>query len=158
MDERMTLCNMSIEGGARVGYVNPDEITFAYLKGRPYAPKDKDWERAVAYWKSIASDADAVYDDVVHYRAEDIAPSLTWGVNPGQVITIDEPVPAPEQFPENERPGIADALKYMQLSARRAHQGHQGRRHLHRQLHQQSPERSARGREVREGQAGRRPA
>jgi 3-isopropylmalate/(R)-2-methylmalate dehydratase large subunit len=117
MDERMTLCNMSIEGGARVGYVNPDEITFAYLKGRPYAPKDKDWERAVAYWKSIASDTDAVYDDDVHYRAEDIAPSLTWGVNPGQVITIEETVPAPEQFPENERPGIADALKYMQLSA-----------------------------------------
>src|SRR6187551_845998 len=74
MDERMTICNMSIEGGARVGYVNPDEVTFAYLKGRPYAPKDKDWERAVAYWKSIASDADARYDDDIEIRADQLTP------------------------------------------------------------------------------------
>jgi 3-isopropylmalate/(R)-2-methylmalate dehydratase large subunit len=117
MDERMTLCNMSIEGGARVGYVNPDETTFAYLEGRPYAPKAQDWDKAVSYWKSIASDADATFDDDVHFRAEDIPPSLTWGVNPGQVISIDEPLPTPDAYPENERAGIADALKYMQLSA-----------------------------------------
>jgi 3-isopropylmalate/(R)-2-methylmalate dehydratase large subunit len=116
MDERMTLCNMSIEGGARVGYVNPDETTFAYLKGRPFAPKAQDWERAVTYWKAIASDADAQYDDVVKLRAEDIAPCLTWGVNPGHVIAIDEDVPTPEAFSENERPNIVDALKYMQLA------------------------------------------
>ena len=73
----MTLCHMSIEGGARVGYVNPDETTFAYLKGRPFAPKDADWERAVAYWRSIASDRDAEYDDVVRIAAEQIPPSIT---------------------------------------------------------------------------------
>ncbi len=115
MEERMTLCNMSIEGGARVGYVNPDETTFAYLKGRPYAPKDADWEAALAYWRSIASDADAQYDDVVEVRAEDIPPSLTWGVNPGQVVAIDEALPSAESAPDAERTSIADALKYMQL-------------------------------------------
>jgi len=123
MDERMTLCNMSIEGGARVGYVNPDEITFAYLKGRPFAPKEQDWERALAFWKSIASDADASYDDVVKFRAEEIPPSLTWGVNPGQVIAIDESVPSPEAFSENERPNVVDALKYMQLTSGQAIKG-----------------------------------
>jgi 3-isopropylmalate/(R)-2-methylmalate dehydratase large subunit len=116
MEERMTLCNMSIEGGARVGYVNPDATTFAYLKGRPYAPKGEAWERAVSYWTSLRSDADARYDDVVKFRAEDIAPSLTWGVNPGQVVAIDESLPAVDAVPESERAGVADALKYMQLS------------------------------------------
>jgi 3-isopropylmalate/(R)-2-methylmalate dehydratase large subunit len=115
MEERMTLCNMSIEGGARVGYVNPDDTTFAYLKGRPYAPKGEAWDRALAYWQSVRSDADAHYDDVVKLRAEDIAPSLTWGVNPGQVITIDENLPTLAGAPEDERAGIADALSYMKL-------------------------------------------
>ena len=124
MEERMTLCNMSIEGGARVGYVNPDETTFAYLKGRPFAPKAADWERAVAYWKSIASDADAAYDDVVKLEASEIAPSLTWGVNPGQVIAIDESVPTPESVPEHERANVLDALKYMQLEGGKPIKGH----------------------------------
>ncbi|MDB4976599.1 MAG: leuC [Myxococcaceae bacterium] len=124
MEERMTLCNMSIEGGARVGYVNPDETTFAYLKGRPFAPQEADWERAVAYWKSIASDADAKYDDVVKLEAKDIAPSLTWGVNPGQVVAIDEPVPDPAALPEHERHGVIDALKYMQLEGGKPIKGH----------------------------------
>jgi len=115
MEERMTLCNMSIEGGARVGYVNPDETTFTYLQARPYAPTGADWERAVAYWRSVASDPDAVYDDVVRIDAREIPPSLTWGVNPGQVIGIDEPVPAPEAVPESERANVVDALKYMKL-------------------------------------------
>ena len=123
MDERMTLCNMSIEGGARVGYVNPDETTFAYLKGRPFAPRPEHWERAVAYWKSIASDPDAHYDDVVLLRAEDVPPSLTWGVNPGQVIAIDEDVPGPEAFSDSERPNVVDALKYMQLAPGRPIKG-----------------------------------
>ena len=117
MEERMTLCNMSIEGGARVGYVNPDETTFVYLQARPFAPSGQNWERAVAYWRSIASDPDATYDDVVRIPAAEIAPSLTWGVNPGQVIAIDEPVPTPEQLPESERPNVVDALKYMKLEA-----------------------------------------
>jgi 3-isopropylmalate/(R)-2-methylmalate dehydratase large subunit len=115
MEERMTLCNMSIEGGARVGYVNPDETTFAYLKGRPFAPKEREWERAVAYWRSVASDADASYDDVVRIPAREIAPSLTWGVNPGQVVAIDEPVPSLEAVAANERESVRDALKYMKL-------------------------------------------
>jgi 3-isopropylmalate/(R)-2-methylmalate dehydratase large subunit len=116
MEERLTLCNMSIEGGARVGYVNPDEVTFAYLQGRPYAPKGEAWDKALAYWKSIASDSDASYDDIVTFNAADIPPSLTWGVHPGQVIAVDEAVPGPEAFHENDRPGIVDALKYMQLT------------------------------------------
>ncbi len=115
MEERLTLCNMSIEGGARVGYVNPDETTFEYLKGRPFAPKDKDWERAVAYWKSVASDADATYDDEVRFDAADIAPSLTWGVNPGQVLAINERLPSPATLPAEEAAAVSDALSYMQL-------------------------------------------
>jgi len=115
MEERMTLCNMSIEGGARVGYVNPDETTFAYLKGRPFAPKDRDWERAVTYWKSLVSDADATYDDVVRFAAADIAPSLTWGVNPGQVLAINERLPSPSALPAAEAAAVTDALSYMQL-------------------------------------------
>jgi 3-isopropylmalate/(R)-2-methylmalate dehydratase large subunit len=104
--------------------VNPDEKTFAYLKGRPYAPKDADWERAVAYWRSIASDADAQYDDVVRIAAESIPPSVTWGVNPGQVVAIDEPVPSPDKVPQHERAAIADALKYMQLEGGKPIKGH----------------------------------
>ncbi|MFZ9682966.1 MAG: aconitase family protein, partial [Cephaloticoccus sp.] len=80
MEERMTVCNMSIEGGARVGYVNPDEITFAYLKGRPYAPSGKAWDEAVTHWRSVASDPGCTYDDVVTIRGEDIAPTVTWGI------------------------------------------------------------------------------
>src|SRR4029434_2407533 len=89
MDERMTICNMSIEGGARVGYVNPDETTFAYLKGRPFAPQGDSFERATTWWRSIASDADALYDDDVEIRAEELTPVVTWGVNPGQSIGVD---------------------------------------------------------------------
>ncbi len=102
-EERMTVCNMAIEGGARVGYVNPDETTFEYLKGRPYSPKGAEWDAAVARWKSFASDADAVYDDVVVFNADDIAPTVTWGINPGQAVFIDETVPTPEELPEKDR-------------------------------------------------------
>jgi 3-isopropylmalate/(R)-2-methylmalate dehydratase large subunit len=114
MDERMTICNMSIEGGARVGYVNPDETTFAYLKGRPFAPSGEAFERAESWWRSIASDADAVYDDDVEIRAEDLKPVVTWGVNPGQSVSIDERVPAPTD-PGEEPQAVADALQYMGL-------------------------------------------
>ncbi|HEX9296095.1 MAG TPA: 3-isopropylmalate dehydratase large subunit [Polyangiaceae bacterium] len=117
MEERMTLCNMSIEGGARVGYVNPDEKTFAYMRGRPFAPKDEAWDDAVAYWKSIASDPDARYDDVVRLDASEIAPTVTWGINPGQAISVKELVPAPEQGTSDaERSLIEEALAYMQLA------------------------------------------
>ncbi len=85
MEGRMTVCNMAIEGGARVGYINPDETTFEYIKGKPYAPKDN-WDEMVEYWKSVASDADAHYDDVVKYDATDIEPQVTWGITPEQTI------------------------------------------------------------------------
>lgn len=116
-EERMTVCNMAIEGGARVGYVNPDQTTFDYLKGRPYAPKAADWDAAVERWKSFASDPDAKYDDVVTYSAEDIGPTVTWGINPGQAIFIDENVPRPEELPEKDRPTAEEACAHMHLKA-----------------------------------------
>jgi 3-isopropylmalate/(R)-2-methylmalate dehydratase large subunit len=97
MEERMTVCNMSIEGGALVGYVNPDQTTFDYLKGRPHVPKGNGFERAVAYWKSIASDANTEYDDVVIYDGKEIEPTVTWGINPGQSVGISEKLPKPEE-------------------------------------------------------------
>ncbi|MFS8911283.1 3-isopropylmalate dehydratase large subunit, partial [Synechococcus sp. H60.3] len=115
MEERMTLCNMSIEGGARCGYVNPDAVTFEYLKGREFAPQGSDWEEAVAWWKSLASDADAVYDDVVVFQASEIAPTVTWGITPGQGIGVDERIPAPEELPESERELAREAYAYMGL-------------------------------------------
>src|SRR6188472_1870632 len=96
MDERMTICNMSIEGGARVGYVNPDEVTFEYMKGRPFAPAGDAFERAMTWWRSLESDADAEFDDEVEIRADELTPVVTWGVNPGQSIGIDERVPSPD--------------------------------------------------------------
>ena len=94
VDERMTICNMSIEGGARVGYVNPDERTFAFLRGRPYAPAGATFERAVGWWKSLASDRDAPYDDVCRLDAATVEPTVTWGINPGQSVGISEPISA----------------------------------------------------------------
>ncbi len=118
MEERMTVCNMSIEGGARCGYVNPDETTFEYLKGRPYSPKDADWEAAVAHWRAIASDADAVYDDVVNINAEDIPPTVTWGVSPDQAIAVTENVPQPADMEAGPvRASAEEALAYMKLPA-----------------------------------------
>jgi 3-isopropylmalate/(R)-2-methylmalate dehydratase large subunit len=115
MEERMTLCNMAIEGGARVGYCNPDATTFAYLKGRPHAPAGEDWERAVAWWSSLASGPDAVFDDEVRFDAATIAPTVTWGITPGQGIGVDERVPTLEQIPSDERPLAEEAYRYMDL-------------------------------------------
>ena len=115
MEERMTVCNMSIEGGARAGYVNPDQTTFDYIKGRPYAPKDSEWEQAVEQWKSFASDEGCDYDDVVKIAAEDIPPTVTWGINPGQAIGVDECIPNPDTASEDERGGTIEALEYMKL-------------------------------------------
>ncbi|HVW20171.1 MAG TPA: 3-isopropylmalate dehydratase large subunit [Opitutaceae bacterium] len=116
MEERMTVCNMSIEGGARAGYVNPDQITFAYLKGRPYAPKGAAWDEAVARWKAVASDPGCHYDDVVTINAADIAPTVTWGINPGQGLAITEQVPDPTRAKDaDEKAGIEEALAYMKL-------------------------------------------
>jgi 3-isopropylmalate/(R)-2-methylmalate dehydratase large subunit len=117
MDERMTICNMSIEGGARVGYVNPDETTFAYLKGRRHAPQGDAFARARAWWRSMASDPDARFDDDVAIEAAGIKPTVTWGINPGQAVAIDERVPAPADAPGTERAAIEEALDYMALRA-----------------------------------------
>jgi 3-isopropylmalate/(R)-2-methylmalate dehydratase large subunit len=111
MEERMTVCNMSIEGGALVGYVNPDQTTFDYLKGRPHAPKGAGFERAIAYWKSVASDADAEYDDVVTYEGKEIEPTVTWGINPGQSVGISETLPTPEQSVDPE--SVKKAYEHM---------------------------------------------
>jgi 3-isopropylmalate/(R)-2-methylmalate dehydratase large subunit len=113
MDERMTICNMSIEGGARVGYVNPDEVTIDYLRGRRFAPEGDAFEKAAAWWRSIASDAHASYDDEVEIDAGAIRPCVTWGINPGQSVFVDEQLPAPEQLPARERESVAEALAFM---------------------------------------------
>ena len=114
-EERMTVCNMSIEGGARVGYVNPDQTTFDYLRGRPYAPSQADYDAAVTRWKSFASDPDAKYDDIVKYDAADIGPTVTWGINPDQAIFIDETIPTPEELPEKDRSTAEEAYAHMKL-------------------------------------------
>ena len=111
MEERMTICNMSIEGGALVGYVNPDTTTFEFLKGRPFVPKGEDYDRAVAYWKSIASDPDARYDDVVEIGGSNIEPTVTWGINPGQAVGISERLPHPNELPDPE--GAKRAYEHM---------------------------------------------
>jgi 3-isopropylmalate/(R)-2-methylmalate dehydratase large subunit len=115
LEERMTVCNMSIEGGARCGYVNPDEKTFEYLKGRSFSPKGDAWDRAVAWWRGTASDPGAHYDDVVQVDGSAIEPSVTWGVNPGQNIGVSEAVPTPSEAGDDERAGLEDALAYMDL-------------------------------------------
>jgi 3-isopropylmalate/(R)-2-methylmalate dehydratase large subunit len=117
MDERMTMCNMSIEGGARVGYVNPDETTAQYIEGRPFAPQGESFERARAWWTSIASDADARYDDRVQLDAATIEPVVTWGINPGQSVGVSERIPTPADVPPGERPGTEEALAFMGFDA-----------------------------------------
>src|SRR5262249_27253285 len=94
IDERMTICNMSIEGGARVGYVNPDDTTFSYLRGRPFAPAGAAFDRAVAWWRQVATAPDAAYDDRVAFDASAIEPTVTWGINPGQSVAVSEPIAA----------------------------------------------------------------
>jgi 3-isopropylmalate/(R)-2-methylmalate dehydratase large subunit len=116
MEERMTVCNMAIEGGARVGYVNPDETTFAYLKGRRYAPQGAAWDKAVAWWKSIASDPDATYGDVVKIAAKDIAPTVTWGIHPGHALGVDELLPLPSDMQGGEKATAEEAFQYMKFT------------------------------------------
>jgi 3-isopropylmalate/(R)-2-methylmalate dehydratase large subunit len=123
MDERMTLCNMSIEGGARAGYVNPDATTYLYLKGRRFAPTGANWERALEYWNSIRSDADAVYDDVVRFEGSQIEPMVTWGITPGQSMAVGGTVPELESFPVNERETAEEAYRYMSFEPGQAISG-----------------------------------
>ncbi len=116
MEERMTVCNMAIEGGARCGYVNPDRVTFDYLKGRDFAPKGADWNKAVAWWQSVRSDEDAEYDDVVTFDAADIEPTVTWGITPGQGIGISENIPVAESLTNSDRALAEEAYNYMHLT------------------------------------------
>ena len=118
MEGRMTVCNMSIEAGARAGMVAPDDTTFAYVEGRPHAPKGRAWEEALADWRSLHSDDDAAWDTQVAIDATQLRPQVSWGTNPGQVTSIDGTVPDPDSFAEpNERDSAARALTYMGLQA-----------------------------------------
>ena len=116
MEGRMTVCNMSIEGGARAGYVNPDETTFAYIKGREYSPAAEVWDESVAHWRTYASSADAVYDDVVRFDAADIVPMVTWGVTPAQSVGVGQPLPDIQAFDESERKLAELAYAHMKLA------------------------------------------
>ena len=116
MEGRMTMCNMSIEAGARAGMVAPDETTFAYLKGRPHAPAGQDWEDAVAYWRTLPSDEGAVYDAEVFLDAAELEPFVTWGTNPGQGVSLSGTIPSPDDFADaNAKAAAERALAYMDL-------------------------------------------
>ena len=117
MDERMTICNMSIEGGARVGYVNPDEVTFDYLRGRKFAPEGDAFDRASAWWRSMASDPGAAYDDEVTIDGASIRPTVTWGINPGQSVYVDEALPTAAGARGTEEASVSEALAFMGLRA-----------------------------------------
>ena len=117
MDERMTICNMSIEGGARVGYVNPDQTTFDYLRGRRHAPQGDDFDAAVRWWSSIASDPDASYADDVRIEAGAIRPTVTWGINPEQSVYVDERLPRAADLTDAARAGVEEALDFMGFRA-----------------------------------------
>ncbi len=123
MEERMTVCNMSIEGGARCGYVNPDQTTVDYLRGRPLVPQGEEFERAAAWWLSLASGPAAEFDDVVTIDAADIEPTVTWGINPGQSVGVRESIPSPGSFPAEEQAGAAEALEFMDLQPNQPVQG-----------------------------------
>jgi 3-isopropylmalate/(R)-2-methylmalate dehydratase large subunit len=117
MEGRMTLCNMSIEAGARAGMIAPDETTFEYLAGRPHAPAGEEWDRAVEYWKTLVTDADATFDAEVVIDASELAPFVTWGTNPGQGLPLSAVVPSPDDArDETERVAIERALEYMDLT------------------------------------------
>jgi 3-isopropylmalate/(R)-2-methylmalate dehydratase large subunit len=118
MEARMTICNMSIEAGARAGMVAPDQITFDYLEGRPHAPEGKDWSDAVAYWKTLPTDTDATFDAEVFLDANTLDPFVTWGTNPGQGVSLLGSVPSPDDFADpNDKAAALRALEYMGLEA-----------------------------------------
>ncbi|MCA8998431.1 MAG: 3-isopropylmalate dehydratase large subunit, partial [Planctomycetaceae bacterium] len=123
MEERMTVCNMSIEGGARCGYCNPDEATVEYLRGRPFSPQGAAFDRAAEWWLSLASPANAQFDDEVVFDAANISPTVTWGINPGQSVGIEETIPQIDEFPAEERTGVKEALQFMDLQAGQSMKG-----------------------------------
>ncbi|MDH2205572.1 MULTISPECIES: 3-isopropylmalate dehydratase large subunit [Empedobacter] len=113
MEGRMTVCNMSIEMGARGGMIAPDETTFAYLKDKPFTPKGEEWEQKVAYWKTLPSDADAIFDEEIEFDAADIYPMITFGTNPGMGISVKDIIPSKDSLSDNEKESFEKALKYM---------------------------------------------
>ena len=118
MEGRMTMCNMSIEAGARAGMVAPDETTFEYIKGRPHAPKGEEWDKAVEYWKTLPTDEGAVFDKEIFINADELEPFVTWGTNPGQGVPLSQSVPSPDDFEdENDKVAATRALEYMGLEA-----------------------------------------
>ena len=159
MEGRMTVCNMSIEAGARAGLVAPDEKTIAYVMGRPYAPKGAAWEQAVAYWRTLPSDPGAKYDKEAHLDAADIAPHVTWGTSPQDVAPITGRVPDPAQIDDPlKRAAMQRSLEYMAAGAEYAARRCAGAARLYRLVHQQPHRGSARRRGDRQGPAGRRRA
>ena len=116
VEARMTICNMSIEAGARAGLIAPDEKTFEYIKGRPYAPKDKDWDNAISFWRTLPSDVGAKYDKEIIIQAKDILPQVTWGTSPQDVVPLNGVVPDPSKIEdENKRKAVMRSLEYMGL-------------------------------------------
>ena len=155
MEGRMTVCNMTIEGGARAGLIAPDETTFAYLKGRPMAPSGAAWDQAMSYWRTLASDEGAAYDKEATIQATDIAPQITWGTSPEDVIPVTGRTPDPAAAPdEMHREAIAQALGLHGVGAGFAHRGRGGGSGLHRLLHQRPDRGSARRRRRRQGPQG----
>jgi 3-isopropylmalate/(R)-2-methylmalate dehydratase large subunit len=125
MEERMTLCNMTIEAGARAGMVAPDETTFEYLAGRTYAPQGAEWDEALAYWRTLPSDADAVYDKTITLDVSTLEPMITYGTNPGMGVPISQAVPDPRDEPDPvKRAALEKALRYMDLPGGRSLLGH----------------------------------
>ena len=113
MEERMTICNMSIEGGARCGYINPDEITFSYIKDKLCAPQNKNWDKAIKWWESLKSDKDSIYDDVVKLDASKVEPTVTWGITPGQSVGINQKIPSLKEINPNDQFIAGEAYDYM---------------------------------------------
>ena len=151
----MTVCNMSIEGGARAGLVAPDDTTFEYLAGRPHAPKGAAWDAAVARWKQLPTDEGAAYDRDVAIDADALEPMITYGTNPGMGVPINAPLPEPSQVADPmARDSIAKALAYMGLEGGKPLAGPSHRRGLHRKLHQFAHLRSARRRRPAQGPQG----
>jgi len=113
MEERMTICNMSIEGGARCGYINPDEKTFSYINNKLCAPKSENWDKALTWWKSLKSDENSIYDDVIKLDASKIEPTVTWGITPGQSISINQQIPLLDDLSPNDKLVAKEAYEYM---------------------------------------------
>ena len=150
MEGRLTICNMSIEAGARAGMIAPDETTFAYLEGRPGAPKGAAWEQALERWRALPTDDDAVFDSELVIDVSELEPQVTWGTNPGMVVPIDGVVPDPAAMDDpDDRAAAERALAYMALEPGTRDPRHRGRPRVHRLVHELADRGSARGRRGR---------